>query len=214
MAGVGIRYKDWKSDDNLMLLECWARDFSLIEIAKKIGISDKSLWEWRRKYPEVDQALKRGAEIVDYQVENTLLKCALGYETKEVLVVTGYPDKDGNRKTRTEVTTKEVQPNVTACMAWLNNRRPDKWKRNRDNVLTQEDKDNNITINIIKKGSSNKNGEKESDDDEWDVSATAKNSNNKNNEIKNGEKSIKKSRTKKSNEEEWDDGSWPDEWEE
>ena len=60
-------------------------------------------------------------------------------------------------------TEKEIAPNPTAIMCWLNNRKPDQWKRNRDNVLTTEDKDNNITINIIKKGRDTE------EDDSWDV---------------------------------------------
>ena len=96
-------------------------------------------------------------------VENALLKSALGFSYVETKTYIGYPDKSGNRKTRKEVTETYVAPNVTACMAWLNNRKPDQWKRNRDNVLTTEDKDNNITINIIKKGRDTE------EDDSWDV---------------------------------------------
>ena len=39
----------WLTDDGLLLLECWARDFALQDISKKMGISDKALWEWRKR---------------------------------------------------------------------------------------------------------------------------------------------------------------------
>ena len=137
----------WLSDDNLLLLTAWARDgFTMEEIADKIGIARSSLSRWRKQYPQIENALSRGKEVVDYMVENALLKSALGFSYVETKTYIGYPDKSGNRKTRKEVTETYVAPNVTACMAWLNNRKPDQWKRNRDNVLTTEDKDNNITI--------------------------------------------------------------------
>lgn len=195
----------WLTDDGLLLLECWARDFALQDISKKMGISDKALWEWRKRYPEINEALSRGKEIVDYQVENALLKVALGYKTKEVKVLMERdPDGKGNRKIKKEVTEKEIGPNVTAIMAWLNNRKPDSWKRNRDNIITNDDKDNNITVNIIRKG------KQEDDNEEWEVSAKSSNSSNV---IKKG--STKANENDDSDYVEYsDDGSWPDDWEE
>ena len=38
----------------------------------------------KKQYPDIDKALKAGREIIDYKVENALLKSALGYKTKEV----------------------------------------------------------------------------------------------------------------------------------
>ena len=143
----------WMDGDGLVLIEAWARDgFTQEEIANKIGISLSSLKRWRKQYPQIEAAISRGKEVVDYLVENALLKSALGFTTTKTTTYIGFPDKNGNRKTRKEIVVEEVAPNVTACMAWLNNRKPDQWKRNRDNVLSTEDKDNNITINIIKKG--------------------------------------------------------------
>ena len=78
---------DWLEEDNLMLLECWARDgYTFEDIANRIGVSYSALRAWRKQYPEIDKALKSGREIIDYKVENALLKSALGYKTKEVKV--------------------------------------------------------------------------------------------------------------------------------
>ena len=74
---------DWFEEENLMLLECWTRDgYTFEDIANKIGITTVALRTWRKQYPEIDKALKAGREIVDYKVENALLKSALGYKTK------------------------------------------------------------------------------------------------------------------------------------
>lgn len=154
----------WLTEDGLLLLQCWARDFSLGDIAAKIGIAPKTLVEWRKKYPEIDEAISEGKEVVDYKVENALLKVALGYTTTETKTIISPPDKDGNRRIRVEKTEKEVAPNPTAIMCWLNNRKPEQWKRNRD-MLQTKDEDNKITVNIIRHGSNN-------DDEVWDVNAT------------------------------------------
>lgn len=154
---------EWRTEEGLFLLECYARDFSLTDVAEKIGINLSTLRHWRKRYPEIDKAVSKGKEVVDYQVENALLKVALGFTTTEVKTYVGYPDKNGNRKTRTETTVKEIAPNPTAIMCWLNNRKPDQWKRNRDNVLTTKDEDNKITVNIIQHKSNKE------DDEEWTV---------------------------------------------
>ena len=64
--------------DKLTLVEGWARDgFTNEQIAEKLGINPDTLYQYQKKYPEFSETLKRGKEIVDYQVENALLKNAL-----------------------------------------------------------------------------------------------------------------------------------------
>lgn len=135
-----------------MLMRCWARDgLSLAEIAKKIGVTRQNLSVWRAKYPEVAAALAVTREEVDYEVEDALLRRALGCKITTTNTIIGYARKDGTRPIRTETTETELPPDVTACLAWLNNRRPDKWKRNRDNFISsdEEKKNQNVTIKII-----------------------------------------------------------------
>lgn len=183
----------WRTPSGLELLRCWARDdFSLTDIANKIGIAIQTLKKWRDKYPEIDEAISEGKEIVDYRVENALLKVALGYTTTDVKTIISPPDKNGNRAIRVEKTEKEVPPNPTAIMCWLNNRKPDNWKRNRDNVYQTKDEDSKITVNIIRHGKDDTDK-----DEDWDVSAT---------------KSSTKVSTKKAAVED-DLDYWPDDWE-
>lgn len=163
----------WLEKDNLMLLTCWARDgYKDAQIAERMGVGETTLSKWKGKYPQIAEALAKGKEIVDYQVENALLKSALGYTTEEVkTIISPEVDKQGNRKVRIEKTTKEIAPNVTAIMCWLNNRKPDLWKRNRDNVLSTTDDDSNITVNIIRQSPSKKKAkaENEVDEEAWNV---------------------------------------------
>ena len=76
------KYEKWLKKENLLLLEGWARDGLTDEqIAKNIGIGERTLYEWKEKYPQISQSLKKGKEVVDYEVENALLSSALGGNT-------------------------------------------------------------------------------------------------------------------------------------
>lgn len=73
------RAERWLQDEGLTLLEGWARDGLTRErIAGQMGIGLSTFYKWQKKYPQIAQALKKGRELVDYQVEQALLDKALG----------------------------------------------------------------------------------------------------------------------------------------
>ena len=70
-------YKEWIQGDNLLLLQGWARDGLTDEqIAHNIGITTTTLYEWKKKYADFADVLKRTKEVVDREVENALYKAA------------------------------------------------------------------------------------------------------------------------------------------
>lgn len=153
------KYEKWLKAENLLLLEGWARDGLTDEqIAKNIGITVSTYYEWKKKYPEISESLKKGKEVVDYEVENALLQKALGmtkviqkpFKLKEVKYENG---KRISEKERIEYAEEEVfiPPDTTAQIFWLKNRRPDKWHdKPRDEAdTTALDKLDNI-LNEIK----------------------------------------------------------------
>lgn len=76
------KFEYWLSEDGLTLLEGWARDGLTDEqLAEKIGIGVRTLYDWKGRYPQISQALKKGKEIVDFEVENALLKSAIDGNT-------------------------------------------------------------------------------------------------------------------------------------
>lgn len=78
------KYQVWIEPEGLLKIEGWARDgLSDEQIAEKMGVSRSTLNEWKKKYPDISDTLKRGKEIVDRQVEIALLKRALGYTYTE-----------------------------------------------------------------------------------------------------------------------------------
>ncbi|AIQ45608.1 transposase [Paenibacillus sp. FSL R7-0273] len=128
------KYHDWLTPEGLLKLEGWARDGLIDEqIALNMGVKRQTLYDWKNKFPDISDALKKGKEVVDRAVENALLKRALGYQYDEVTkeAVKQQDDETGEWVTviaETKRVTKEVQGDTTAQIFWLKNRRPDKWR--------------------------------------------------------------------------------------
>lgn len=217
---------DWLEEDNLMLLECWARDgYTFEDIANKIGITYQTLRMWRKQYPEIDTALKTGREIVDYKVENALLKSALGYKTKEVKVTTTM--RHGKVvETIKEVTDKEQAPNVSAIQCWLYNRTPKKWKNmnSRANILEDMDEDTSIQVIVTRANNAPKAAntpDSEDNDEQWqdEVNSSIEIRKSTEEEREAAEKAKKQSKNEQNNstkvetEREDDPDYWPDDWE-
>lgn len=118
------KYEYWLTPEGLLKIEGWARDgLTDKEIAEKIGINPATLYDWKKKYDEISESLKRGKEVVDRMVENALLKRALGYQYNEV-----REKREGGILTERIVTRKEVAPDTTAQIFWLKNRKPEMWR--------------------------------------------------------------------------------------
>ncbi|WP_406840826.1 helix-turn-helix domain-containing protein [Lactococcus lactis] len=90
------KYQKWLTEEGLIKLEGWARDgLSDKQIAEdKIGVSERTFTDWKKKFSSISSVLKKGKEVVDRQVENALLKRALGYETTERTAKVVPRDKD------------------------------------------------------------------------------------------------------------------------
>lgn len=136
------KYKKWLKPENLLLIEGWARDGLVDEqIAHNMGIACCTLYEWKNKYAEIDETLKKGKEVVDLEVENALLKRALGYIVEEKKI-----EENGIGEEKTITTIKHIPGDTTAQIFWLKNRKPNKW---RDKPTTEDNtQDQNIIINI------------------------------------------------------------------
>ena len=126
------KYNEWITEEGLLKIEGWARDGLTDEqIANNIGIRRPTLYDWKNKYPDISDALKKGKEVIDRQVENALLKRALGYEyieTTKELTDLGL--------TVTKQVTKQVSPDTTAQIFWLKNRKPKEWRDKKETEVT------------------------------------------------------------------------------
>ena len=118
------KYRRWLEPDGLLLLEGWARDgLTEEQIAHNMGVNVKTLWQWKKTYDPIGSAIKKGKAPVDIEVENALLKRALGYEyTEERIEISA---KDGQKVVQT---VKHVPPDVGAIVYWLKNRKREYWR--------------------------------------------------------------------------------------
>ena len=139
------KYQEWLTEEGLLQLESWARDGLTDEqIAHNMGICVATLYNWKSKYLEILESLKRGKDVIDIQVENALLKRALGYSYKEVTREKMFnPETDQYELMPTKEVTKEVVPDTTAQIFWLKNRRPEQWRDKRDVSVEGELNTNN-----------------------------------------------------------------------
>ena len=130
--GCKGKYAEWLTPDGLLRLEGMARDGLTDEqICHNIGIHVATLCDWKNRFPQLDEALKRGKAPVDVQVENALLKSALGFEYEETITeIEELPG--GKQKKQIRKVKKYAPPNSTAQIFWLKNRRPDRWRDKQD----------------------------------------------------------------------------------
>jgi hypothetical protein len=145
-VGRPTKWEDVK--EKLFLIENWAKEgLTNADIAKKLGIAMSTFCEYQNKYSEFKEALKKGKEIIDYQVENALLKKALGYSYEEKTYEKEYNELIGEyTETLTKRVIKEVAPDTTAQIFWLKNRKPELWA---DKHQIENTKEPVININMV-----------------------------------------------------------------
>lgn len=150
------KYEYWLTPEGLLKLEGWARD-GLIEeqVAKNMGISRSTLNDWKKKYPDILNTLKKGKEVADRNVENALYESAIGkkYKVKKPIKVKEVQYRDGKRVKEVEhieYAEEEIviPPNTTAQIFWLKNRKPDVW-RDKQDVHVKDDTDKKKKVDNI-----------------------------------------------------------------
>ena len=100
-----------------------------------MGISRETFYRWKEQFPDICDAVKKGKEVIDCEVEQTLLKKAMGHTIKET-----RKEIDANGKKRVIEIVREVPPDTAALIFWLRNRRPDKWRNNPVTPEADDDK--------------------------------------------------------------------------
>jgi len=93
-------------------------------LADAFSVSTSAIKGWYSAHPEFGTAVREGKNAVfDPKVERSLAQRALGYtvDTEEVKILANgaiirYPVR------------KHFPPDTTACIFWLKNRNPEKWR--------------------------------------------------------------------------------------
>jgi hypothetical protein len=94
------------------------------DLADCFEVSRSAIDKWLRREPAFADAVRRGRALADGEVSRALHSRAVGftYQTTKVVLYKG-------ERVLLPVTIYQP-PHVGACLFWLQNRRPDQWRRN------------------------------------------------------------------------------------
>lgn len=135
---------EWLNEDKLTLLTGWARQgLTNEQIANNMGINASTLYDYINKFDKISNALKKGKEVVDFEVENALLKRALGYT---ITITEQKVDKFGDvHNLKKDV---HVPGDTTAQIFWLKNRMSAHWRDKIEVNNSNHEEINNQLLNI------------------------------------------------------------------
>lgn len=115
--------------EQLPAIEKWSRQgLTEIQICKNLGLAINTLNEYKKQYPELADALKRGRATIVAEIENALVKRALGSTYEEVK--TSIRLINGVETKYTEKIKRYALPDVGACCFLLKNKDRGNWSDN------------------------------------------------------------------------------------
>ena len=119
-AGRPTKFKEEYIKQAAKLCSLGAMDRDLADFFE---VNEDTINEWKKVYPNFSESLKQAKVDHDTrEVESSLLKRAKGF-TRTV----EKPTKFG-----TELCHEEIAPDTTACIFWLKNRDPNRWRDKQD----------------------------------------------------------------------------------
>lgn len=92
------------------------------ELAATFDVAESTLNLWKLKHRKFSESIKEGKEVANAAVAESLYKRAMGYDAPEdkFIVVDG--------ELEIHATKKHYPPDTTACIFFLKNRAPEKWR--------------------------------------------------------------------------------------
>lgn len=130
--GRPTKYKPEYDEQALKLCRLGATDKELADFFKA---TEQTINNWKIDHPSFFESLKVGKDEHDTKkVEGALLSRALGVTLKETKVMGGGGDDEDPSAIET---IKEIPPDSTACIFWLKNRNPDRWRDKQEQVIEE-----------------------------------------------------------------------------
>ena len=105
------------------------------DLAKFFEVAVSTISKWKIDHKAFSEAIKNGKQLADATVADRLYKRATGYEHEAVKIAL-----DAN--TGKELVVPYIErfpPDTTACIFWLKNRQPEKWRDKVQNEVTGKD---------------------------------------------------------------------------
>jgi DNA-binding XRE family transcriptional regulator len=98
------------------------------QISVEIGITEQTFNNWKKEYPSFFESLKTAKQEADEKVEKALYKLATGYKYKAKKPMVVSMGQGLGSEIEIAEYDEVVQPNTTACIFWLKNRKPAEWR--------------------------------------------------------------------------------------
>lgn len=117
------------------------------EIAKFFEVAVSTLNLWKIEHPEFSESLKKGRIVADANVAQSLYERATGAEWQEQVA---FKVKVGPHQEEVRVVSlqKAAPPDTAAAFIWLQNRRPDRWKRKPEAMDPDDDMPEGVTVKV------------------------------------------------------------------
>ena len=104
------------------------------DLADFFGVNKDTINEWKKRHKKFSDSLKVAKAESDAKVVKSLYQRAIGYDCPDIKFATFEGEITDEKEY-----IKHYAPDVTACIFWLKNRQPDKWRDMKDmNIGGQE----------------------------------------------------------------------------
>lgn len=141
MAKVG----KWLKTKNLEKITEWAakKEHTIAIIAQKMNIHPATFYRWLEQYEEISEAFENGRRCIDEEVETSFFRTCIGYKetVSEEKVVDGEVVE-----LKKEI---YIPPSVPAMTFYLQNRMPDKWKKEQKDITAFAELEENTGVVML-----------------------------------------------------------------
>jgi hypothetical protein len=139
-VGRPTKYKDEYNEQVEKLCKLGATDK---EIADFFDVDESTINNWKSTYPEFLVSIKKGKDLADANVADSLYKRATGYQHED----TYFSNFQG--MVSATPYTKHYPPDPTSMIFWLKNRRKAQWRDSQNIDLTSKDKELNNNLSHL-----------------------------------------------------------------
>lgn len=121
---LGGRPTKYKPEYNAQAAKLCALGATDTDLADFFNVSVRTIDNWKVRHEGFLQSLKAAKDIADEKVERSLFQRAVGYQTDSVKI---FMPAGAEKPVYAEYR-ENVQPDVTAAIFWLKNRKKDEWQ--------------------------------------------------------------------------------------
>ena len=95
------------------------------QIASFFEVSQDTIYEWKKKHRQFSESVRRGKDIADAEVAESLFKRATGFSKEGIKQLFHYQGEVIEADT-----TEYYPPETGAAINWLKNRQKELWREN------------------------------------------------------------------------------------